>query len=449
MIPETSARQAIALAGQGQNVSEIARHLGHDRKTIRIYLNGHRAPGQPRPHADSFAPFAAYVRQRAADDPHLRSTGLHREAAALGYAGSYSAFTRELRGHGITAACGTCRKWKPIAPAQAREDCPGPLPFRTVPLGGETIASYLARVAAASHLQAGAITGCLPPWFAARAAACDDLAATGQPQPADIRHLAALTGTSETALRHALPALAGRRAPARPRDLRLPALRRAGTGSATRSPSTFPLTSGPADGTAPGSAASSRSTSPRPRTSPPPARKRPSSPASTASPGSYSPRPPPARAPPEARMPGDALRRSPWPAPASTPGTRTRPKQRPTPGQSKQRQRSSARQARCSAGRNNCQNLARTTWRANSYVTTKPAFLTIKKAHAGQRGWIGPRYLSPDNEAVSRVLPDPGRLSSGIEHSSLSINVARLGAPVTTVSSLRGFRGRSMTCGSG
>ena len=54
MIPETDARKAIDLAGQGQNVSEIARQLGHDRKTIRIYLNGHRAPGQPRPHADSF-----------------------------------------------------------------------------------------------------------------------------------------------------------------------------------------------------------------------------------------------------------------------------------------------------------------------------------------------------------------------------------------------------------
>src|SRR5208282_4454218 len=130
-------------------------------------------------------------------------------AAALGYAGSYSSVTRELRGHGITAACGTCRKWKPATPVQARERCPGPLPFRTAPIGGETIASYLSRTAAASHLPAGAITGCLPPWFAARTAACDDLAATGQAQPADIRHLAALTGTSETALRHALPALAG------------------------------------------------------------------------------------------------------------------------------------------------------------------------------------------------------------------------------------------------
>jgi hypothetical protein len=216
MIPGTDARQAIALAGQGQNVSEIARRLGHDRKTIRIYLNGHRAPGQPRPHADSFAPFAAYIRQRATDDPHLRSTGLHREVTALGYAGSYSAFTRELRGHSITAACGTCRKWKPITPAQAREPRPGPLPFRTAPLGGETIASYLSRTAAASHLPAGAITTCLPPWFAARAAACDDLAATGQPQPADIRHLATLTGTSETALQHALPALAGHHDGGRP-----------------------------------------------------------------------------------------------------------------------------------------------------------------------------------------------------------------------------------------
>ena len=209
MIPEQAARQAIALAGQGWNVSAIARHVGHDRKTIRIYLNGHRAPGQPRPHAHSFAPFAAYIRQRAQDDRHLRATGLHREITALGYAGSYSAFTRELRGHGISATCGTCRPWKPIAPAPPRQHYPGPLPFRIAPVGGETIASYLSRVAAASHLPASVITACLPSWLAARAAACDDLAGAGQPQPADIRHLAALTGISETALWHALPALAG------------------------------------------------------------------------------------------------------------------------------------------------------------------------------------------------------------------------------------------------
>ena len=54
MIPEHAAHQAITLAERGWNVSEIARHLGHDRKTIRIYLNGCRRPGQPRQHADSF-----------------------------------------------------------------------------------------------------------------------------------------------------------------------------------------------------------------------------------------------------------------------------------------------------------------------------------------------------------------------------------------------------------
>jgi hypothetical protein len=207
MIPETDARQAIALAGQGQNVSEIARQLGHDRKTIRIYLNGHRAPGQPRPHADSYAPFAAYVLQRAADDRHLRGAGLHREITALGYAGSYSAFTRELRGHGITAACRTCKPWHPFMPAP--EQRAAVLPARVAPVAGETISSYLARTAAANHLPLSAVTDVLPPWFAARAAACDDIAKPGPLQPGGAHRLAMLTGISETALRHALPALAG------------------------------------------------------------------------------------------------------------------------------------------------------------------------------------------------------------------------------------------------
>ena len=76
MIPENTARQAIALAGLGTSVAGIARRLGHDRKTIRTYLNGHRAPGQPRTRTDSCAPFASYILRRAADDRHLRGTGL-------------------------------------------------------------------------------------------------------------------------------------------------------------------------------------------------------------------------------------------------------------------------------------------------------------------------------------------------------------------------------------
>jgi hypothetical protein len=216
MIPEHAARQSITLAAQGWTVSGIARHLGHDRRTIRIYVNGSRAPGQPRPHADSFEPYSGYVRQRAGDDRHLRATGLHREVTALGYAGSYSAFTRELRSHAIGVACGTCRPWKPLALAQQRYHWPWRLPARVAPLAGETIASYLARVAAGSYLPLRAVTDVLPPWFAAQSSACDDIAKPRLLQPGGARCLAMLAGTTETALRHALPALAGHRDDGRP-----------------------------------------------------------------------------------------------------------------------------------------------------------------------------------------------------------------------------------------
>jgi hypothetical protein len=214
VIPAQHARRAITLAAHGANVSGIARCPGHDRKTIRIYLNGHRAPGQPRPHAHSYAPFAAYILQRADDDPHLRGAGLHREITALGYAGSYSAFTRELRGHGITAACRACKPWQPVTPARGQR--PALLPVRVAPLAGETISFYLARVAAACHLPLSAITDVLPPWFSSRAAACDDIASQGLHEPDAARCLAALTGISETALRLALPALARHRDDERP-----------------------------------------------------------------------------------------------------------------------------------------------------------------------------------------------------------------------------------------
>jgi hypothetical protein len=234
MIPEADARQAIALAGHGANVSQIARQLGHDRKTIRIYLNGHRAPGQPRPHTDTFAPFAAYVLRRAADDRHLRGAGLHREITGLGYTGSYSAFTRELRGHGITAACSACKPWQPVTPA--REPRAAVLPVRVAPVAGETIASYLARAAGACHLPLSAITDVLPPWFAIRAAACDDIAKPGLAQPGDARCLAMLTGITETALRHALPAIAGHRDDERPPLRSAFACRRCATRHGQREP---------------------------------------------------------------------------------------------------------------------------------------------------------------------------------------------------------------------
>ena len=46
-----------ALAARGWSISAIARHTGRDRKTIRAYLNGDRAPGVRTRAVDAFAPF--------------------------------------------------------------------------------------------------------------------------------------------------------------------------------------------------------------------------------------------------------------------------------------------------------------------------------------------------------------------------------------------------------
>jgi transposase len=41
--------EAQALRSKGWSITAIANHLGHDRKTIRAYLNGERRPGERTP----------------------------------------------------------------------------------------------------------------------------------------------------------------------------------------------------------------------------------------------------------------------------------------------------------------------------------------------------------------------------------------------------------------
>jgi len=50
-----------ALKRQGWTVSAIARHLGHDRKTIRAYLYDGRVAGQRAPAASAADPLEAFV----------------------------------------------------------------------------------------------------------------------------------------------------------------------------------------------------------------------------------------------------------------------------------------------------------------------------------------------------------------------------------------------------
>jgi len=102
--------EATALRSQGWTISAIARHLGHDRKTIRDYLDGKRVPGQRASTAiDPFEEFAEYAKIRLLDDPHLWATALFDEVVALGYTGSYPSFTRGMRARALRPHCEPCQ----------------------------------------------------------------------------------------------------------------------------------------------------------------------------------------------------------------------------------------------------------------------------------------------------------------------------------------------------
>lgn len=105
---------AHALRRQGWTISAIARHLGHDRKTIRAYLNGERTAGERKQPTgpDPFDRFVDYVRARLAEDPHLWAVTLFDEVTALGYEQSYQTFTRQVRHRQLRPHCEACEGCK-------------------------------------------------------------------------------------------------------------------------------------------------------------------------------------------------------------------------------------------------------------------------------------------------------------------------------------------------
>jgi transposase len=101
--------EAHALHRRGWSISAIARHLGHDRKTIRAYLSGDRQPGVRRKSvADLIDPFVEYCRIRLVDDPHLWASTLLDELRPLGFTGSYQSLTAAIRRLGLRPACQAC-----------------------------------------------------------------------------------------------------------------------------------------------------------------------------------------------------------------------------------------------------------------------------------------------------------------------------------------------------
>ena len=101
--------EAHALRKRGWSYSAIARHLGRDRRTVKAYLEGERAPGERRRAEPSpLERFVPYLKARFAEDPHVWASALYDEVVELGYPCSYPSFVRQVRQAGLRPHCEAC-----------------------------------------------------------------------------------------------------------------------------------------------------------------------------------------------------------------------------------------------------------------------------------------------------------------------------------------------------
>lgn len=211
MLPRERGEEILAAGAAGMPIREIARTYGHKPETIRNYVRGHRIPGEPAARADEFAPFAGYCRQRLADDPHLRTPDLLAELSGLGMEGSRASLYRGLERHGLRPhPCPGCHlaRISGHAPLTGTRH-PQPLPVPAAPVNGETLASFLGRLAAVNRTSPDALLDVLPPWFRVKAGRHDDRWQHDQLAPwADdaATALAAISGSSTTGIKNRLPA---------------------------------------------------------------------------------------------------------------------------------------------------------------------------------------------------------------------------------------------------
>jgi hypothetical protein len=213
MLPRDRAEQILADHIAGKPAGAIARAYGHSPATIRAYVNGLRTPGEPAPRTDDFTPFAAYCRQRLADDPHLRTPALLTELSALGLDNARSTLYHALERHGIQAhPCPGCHPasmsgYAPLTAAQGPQ--PAPLPVPAAPVAGEALASFFGRLAAANRTTPKTLLDILPPWFRVKARWHDDRWQPAHLMPwaddAAVR-LSTISGSTTAAIKNALPA---------------------------------------------------------------------------------------------------------------------------------------------------------------------------------------------------------------------------------------------------
>jgi TniQ len=221
MLPRERAEQILTLNRAGWSVRAIADHLGHSQQTIRAYINGRTTPGTRVPRQSLLTErLANYCHLRLAEDPNLRLGALFKEVADLGFKGSRSTFYRELaqrRPPSTSLEPAHPHENVPHDPAQpprslAHAPARTPvLPRPVAPVTGETLVSYLTRLARTNHLTISEVLAVLPSWFATKINNRDDRAQHHMLAPATARALYALAhlaGATPTGLAHALPAFA-------------------------------------------------------------------------------------------------------------------------------------------------------------------------------------------------------------------------------------------------
>jgi hypothetical protein len=218
MLPQDRAEKILALGKAGWSADAIAKQLGHSPTTIRSYLSGRTTPGIPTTRTRLFThDLADYSRQRLTEDPHLRLRTLFDELKELGLQASRATVYRELR---------QFRQPEPTPPepiaARPMLDLvnrPRPLggsvehavalPRPVTPITGESLNSYLPRLARANHLTLAEVLAVLPTWFSTKVNNPDQLSQHHMLVPATNDALSALAHLARTTPQHlarALPA---------------------------------------------------------------------------------------------------------------------------------------------------------------------------------------------------------------------------------------------------
>jgi hypothetical protein len=218
MLPRERAELIMAEHAAGQSIRGIAATYGHSTQTVRDYVLRRRTPGEPAARDDDFGPFAAYCRRRLADDPHLRAAALLAEITGLGFPGTTRTFYRAMERHEIQPHpcphCHLARISGYVLQPPARQPQPFPLPVPGSPVNGETLASFLSRLATANRTSLDALLDILPSWFRIKTRWHDDrwqheqLTAWADAAAAC---LAVVSGSTITAVKNALPAFGEKR----------------------------------------------------------------------------------------------------------------------------------------------------------------------------------------------------------------------------------------------